>query len=45
MITNLAAGMDDRPFTHAQTLEVAARAAEDMQRLLVGVLGGLAGDG
>ncbi len=45
MITNLAAGMGDRPITHAQTLEVAARAAEDMQRLLVGVLGRLAGEG
>ncbi len=45
MITNLAAGMDDRPITHAQTLDVAARAAEDMQRLLVGVLGRLAGEG
>ena len=41
MITNLAAGLDSAPITHAQTLDVAARAAGDMQRLLVGFLAAL----
>lgn len=39
MITNLAAGLDINPITHEQTLNVAAGAAHDMQRLLVGFLG------
>ena len=41
MITNMAAGLDLAPITHAQILDVAARAAGDMQRLLVGFLGAL----
>ncbi len=41
MITNLAAGMDAAPISHAQTLDVATRAAGDMQRLLVAFLQGL----
>ncbi len=42
MITNLAAGMDLGPISHAQTLEVASRAAGDMQLLLTTFLERLA---
>ena len=38
ILTNLAAGMDDAPLSHERTLEVAARAAEDLARLVVAFL-------
>ena len=34
ILTNLAAGMDDAPLSHEQTLEVASRAAHDLGRLI-----------
>jgi xanthosine phosphorylase len=40
-ITNLAVGLADTPLSHEQTLREAARAADDMQRLLVAFLKGL----
>jgi xanthosine phosphorylase len=37
-ITNLAEGMSDEPLSHEQTLRDAARAAEDLSRLILGWL-------
>ena len=41
-ITNLAEGMSDVPLSHEQTLADAARAAEDLVRLLVAFIPRLA---
>src|SRR5262249_23501410 len=41
-ITNLAAGLGDTPLGHEQTLAVARRCADDMERLLAGFFARLA---
>jgi xanthosine phosphorylase len=43
-ITNLAEGLSAEPLSHEQTLRDAQRAAGDLSRLLLGVLGRLDGD-
>jgi xanthosine phosphorylase len=42
ILTNLAAGMDDAPLSHEQTLEVASRAGHDLGRLIAAFLEGYA---
>jgi len=44
IVTNLAAGLTDQILSHEQTLAVAARAAERLQNLLLGLLEELARD-
>jgi purine nucleoside phosphorylase len=42
VVTNLAAGMTDKPLSHAQTLEFSQRAAGDLARLISSALPELA---